>query len=272
MVEPLEMDYEVRGFDCGYGGPLTPFALANFFQEAAGTHAAMLGIGMEQFWQKGLTWMLARVDVEIARLPQQGDRVRVRTWPAGTRRLFAQRCLELEDAAGNRLAGALYEYIIVDMEARRPVRPERHLTPDLKADRPWPYADLSPGIEELPYAELERNRDSERYPSNGSGFRLAFEIEARRRHIDHNGHVNNAHFVNWLCDAVTGLEKEEDAGRPNNRPATPSRAIRRFKIDFVHEIRAGEKVQAWYRSCGEGTWLSALLTGQGLAARAMISR
>lgn len=272
MTEPLEMDYVVRGFDCGYGGPLRPFALANYFQEAAGAHAAMLGIGMEQLWRKGLTWMLARIDIRITRLPEHGAKVRVRTWPAGTRRLFALRCLELEDAQGKRLAGALYEYIIVDMQTRRPVRPERHLSPDLKVDRSWPYEDLAPGVEEGPFLEFERGN-----LSAGQEFRLAFEIEARGRHIDHNGHVNNAHFVNWLCDAVpaaedrTGPQKDQETGSEAGPSHVPAIAPKRLKIDFVHEIRLGEKIRAWYLPAGEGIWLSALSTEQGLAARARLS-
>lgn len=272
MTEPLEMDYVVRGFDCGYGGPLRPFALANFFQEAAGAHAAMLGIGMEDLWRKGLTWMLARIDIRIARLPEHGAKVRVRTWPAGTRRLFALRCLELEDEREHRLAGALYEYVIVDMNTRRPVRPERHLSPDLKADRAWPYADLAPGVEEEPFLEFGREN-----LAAGQGFELAFEIEARGRHIDHNGHVNNAHFVNWLCDAVpgaedgTGPQKVSETGSVSEPSHVPAIAPQRLRIDFVHEIRRGERVRAWYMPAGEGMWFTALTTEQGLAARASLS-
>jgi len=54
MIKPLEIHYEVRGYDCGYGGPLKPFALANFFQETAGVHATVLGIGMEDMWAGAL--------------------------------------------------------------------------------------------------------------------------------------------------------------------------------------------------------------------------
>jgi len=51
--DTFSVDYEVRGFDCGYGGPFTPLALANYFQEAAGLHAERLGIGMAEAGQRG---------------------------------------------------------------------------------------------------------------------------------------------------------------------------------------------------------------------------
>ena len=262
MIKPLENHYEVRGYDCGYGGPLKPFALANFFQETAGAHATVLGIGMEDMWARGLTWMLSRIDIRIEAMPGAGQRVIARTWPVAAKKLYAQRCLELLDESGFRYVGAMYEYIIVDVQTRRVVRPERTLPLDLTTNYPWPFDDLSPGIEESQFGALEE-------------FSEAFALEARARHIDHNGHVNNAHFINWLCDAVPRLDGE---------------TICRIKVDFVHEILKGGKVSALIKPApdissslsrkvlnhAEGVtslrpaWFSALTCDGILAARGMI--
>jgi len=251
MIQPLEILYEVRGYDCGYGGPLTPFALANYFQEAAGAHAMALGIGMQDMWEKGLTWMLSRIDIHIEKMPKAEQKVIARTWPIGTKKLFAQRCIELVDESGFKYAGAMYEYIIVDMKTRRVMRPERTLALDLTTSHPWPFPDLSAGIEDNSFETLE-------------GFSPTFAIEARSRHIDHNGHVNNAHFINWLCDAV---------------PRSAHAAICRIKVDFVHEILINQKVQVWAkpmpglvpRDPPSTMWLSALVCDNLLAARGLIS-
>jgi len=262
MIKPLEIRYEVRGYDCGYGGPLKPFALANFFQETAGAHATVLGIGMEDMWARGLTWMLSRIDIRIEAMPGAGQKVIARTWPVGAKKLYAQRCLELLDESGFRYAGAMYEYIIVDVQTRRIVRPERTLPINLKTDYPWPFDDLSPGVEEVQFGALE-------------GFSEAFTLEARARHIDQNGHVNNAHFVNWLCDAV---------------PRADGETICRIKVDFVHEILKGGKVSTLIKPAPavsnslsrkvlnhtkdvtslHRAWLSALTCDGILAARGMI--
>ena len=291
----MELQYVVRGYDCGYGGLLKPFALANFFQEAAGAHALALGIGMEDMWAKGLTWMLARIDIRIEQLPPEGQTVVVRTWPVGTKRLFAQRCIELIDSSGVKCAGAMYEYIVVDIKTRRAVRPERALPIDLRTDIPWPFPDLEPGIDDAAFVELEqalKSRDAGQLGTAdisscdfiaAQGFMPAFSIEARARHIDHNGHVNNAHFINWLCDTV---------------PMPPGARLARIKIDFVHEILKGEHVHAWVKandletvepslsSALHGsrhnpaphsenthaqTWLTALSVGKELVARGMLS-
>ncbi|MDX9826278.1 MAG: thioesterase [Spirochaetia bacterium] len=250
-IEALDTEHLIRGYDCGYGGPLRPFALANFFQEAAGEHAAKLGLGMEALFSLGRTWMLSRIDIEIDRLPLTGDRVVVKTWPFGTERIFAMRCMELLDSQGSRMAGALYNYFIYDIENGRPLRPERILDPGLKGDRPLPYADLAPGLHEpgLFPAELPGNPEE-------SGWKPAFSLDVAHRHIDNNGHVNNAYFVNWLCDAVPP-------------EARGSGLAKRIKVDFLSEAKRGEFLKACWRKSESGAFHSIILRGSQVIARAL---
>lgn len=269
MVQPLEIQYDVKGYDCGYGGPLKPFSLANYFQEAAGDQASQIGIGMEDMWAKGITWMLSRIDIRINAMPVSGQKVIARTWPSGTRKMFALRCLELVDSSGMKYAGAMYEYIVVDMKTRRLVRPEHTLPLSLSTDYPWPFEDLAPGIENVPFRALEEALSEREQKRNASqncagsavmgGFFPVFSIEARNRHIDYNGHVNNAHFINWLCDAA---------------PLEKGQRYSRIKVDFVHEILKDNCIEAWSMKIPDtsrpGTWLSALSRGKEVVARGMV--
>lgn len=213
----------MRGYDCGYGGSFRPLSIANYFQEAAGDHALILGVGMDAMFSQGRTWMLSRIDIEIEDLPRSGDEVIVRTWPAGTDRIFAMRYIELLSSDGRLLAGALYDYFIVDLEKRRPMRPEKILNPTMRGELPAPYPDLSPGVPEFPGFD----------GGAPEGWTEAFTMRVGPRHIDYNGHVNNAHFIDWLCDAIP-VEK-----RGSGRAA-------RIKVDFVSEVKAGEEVTAYW--------------------------
>ena len=241
----------MRGYDCGYGGPLKPLSLANWLQEAAGAHAALLGVGMESMFAAGRTWMLSRLDLRMDGDLGPGRRLDLKTWPAGIERLFAQRCFDLSDESGRRVGGALYSYLVVDLALRRPLRPERVLPADLKADLPRPYDDLESGTGQIP-----------------DPTQRAFGIMASTRHIDHNGHVNNAHLIDWLCDAVP-------------QALRGSGALRRLKVDFVAEALSGEYLEArWaapYSAAGSGGAAGAgacnvvatsLVRGDALVARA----
>ena len=246
-VKAFETRHQVRGYDCGYGGPFRPLSLANYFQEAAGDHALALGVGMSAMFDSGRTWMLSRIDIAVRRLPKSGDEVIVRTWPAGTSRLFALRHLSLLSASGELLAGARYDYLIVDMEKRRPLRPEKIIDPGMVGEYPPPCEGLSPGLQdEAGFASDEL-----------ALLKPSFSILASPRHIDYNGHVNNAHIIDWLCDAPS-------------RESRASGALARLKVDFVAELRQGEEASALSWEAG-GSTRSALLRNGELIAKAAIS-
>jgi medium-chain acyl-[acyl-carrier-protein] hydrolase len=245
-VQAFETSHKVRGYDCGYGGPFRPLSLANYLQEAAGDHAAILGVGMSAMFDAGRTWMLSRIDILLKSLPRSGEELVVRTWPAGTHRLFALRHLCLLSASGELLAGARYDYLIVDMERRRPLRPERIIDPGMVGDYPPPCEGLSPGLQDESGFEA----------ADLALLKPSFSVQASPRHIDYNGHVNNAHIIDWLCDAPPA----------ENRA---SGALARLKVDFVAELKQGEIAEALSWEDG-GRTKSALLRGGELVAKATI--
>ncbi|HOX18454.1 MAG TPA: thioesterase [Spirochaetales bacterium] len=234
-ARPLDIPYEVHGFDCGYGSGFRVLSIANFLQEAAGRSASELGIGMEHLQAEGRTWMLSRIDLRVDALPAEGDRVTVRTWPAGTERLFALRDLTLLDAAGRSLIRAVYAYLVVDLAARRPLRPERVLAADMKVELPHPVADYRHSV---PAAE---------------GTELSFEPVVRPACIDHNGHANNAWLIDWLVDAVPRAERGS--------------GLRELRVEFTNEALEGEKLEARWARGGAGV-LTELRRGSDLVARA----
>jgi acyl-ACP thioesterase len=208
----FELECEVRGFDCGYGSSFKALSLANFIQEAACLDAARRGFGMGDLASAGHTWMLSRIDLRIDGLPREGDRVKVRTWPSGHERLFALRDVVLEDAAGSALVRAVYAYIIVDVAARKPLRPEHALAPEfLGARGAHSIADFRLGTSPLAGAEP------------------VYELTARPRHIDENGHVNNGHIIDWLVDAAS-----------ERLPRLPSE----LRVDFIQEVLKGDRLEA----------------------------
>lgn len=212
-VIPHAIDYLVRGFDCGWGGPLRVLPLGNYLQEAAGEHAIKLGFGIPELNDKGQTWMLVKADIRIDRLPGWGERVRVRTWPSGLDRLLALRDIVLETEAGESLVRAVYAYLVVDLEARRPVRPERAL----------------PELGEIDVERLGHSVQDFRFgvePLEPEARRPSFRLEACPRHRDDNGHVNNAHLLDWLVDAAP----ESCRGR----------GLAGIRIDFIKEVLVGD--------------------------------
>ena len=229
------LEFDIHGYDCGYGGPLRAFALVNFLQESAGVNAAGLGFGMDDLHARGWTWMLSRLDLRVDEMPRDGERVLVRTWPAGTRKLFAYRDIEMRGESGRSLVRAVYAYLIVDMAARRPLRPESvfGLTSPHPGD-PHPVPDFAYDIPEAVDPIV------------------VFTQRVRGRHIDHNGHANNAHLINWLVDAA-------DSGESG---------FSGLRVEFLAEALEGDELAASRGAAGRGA--SATLV-PGLASSPVVA-
>jgi acyl-ACP thioesterase len=215
MSDPLvsAIEFEVHGYDCGYGGALRPFALVNFLQEAAGINATVLGIGMDELHGRGQTWMLSRLELRADALPCDGDRVVVRTWPAGAKKLFAMRALDMRRPDGSSLVRAVYAYLVVDIEARRPLRPDHVFGGQM------PCSPLGLPIPDYAF-DIPAAAESD----------VSFTQRVRGRHIDYNGHANNAHLINWLVDAAMNSGKR--------------RELAALRVEFAAEALEGDELSA----------------------------
>jgi acyl-ACP thioesterase len=191
---------------------MTLDSVLNSFQEAAISHAENLGVGREAMARANQVWILSRMSVEVHRRPVYGETLTVRTWPRGGEKLFALRDYDIRDACGNPAVQARSGWIIIDMEKRRPLRPQ-------------PIMDALPqneGIDALPSGAV------------GLAERLDLRITAERQalysDVDYNGHVNNVSYIRWIEDALD--------------PSLLENAVRmRLDINYLNEVLPGETVE-----------------------------
>jgi len=159
-------------------------ACLDAMQEAAGRHAGRLGWGLETLMANGQTWVLARYHVRLLRLPSSGERIWVRTWPAGKRKLYGLRDFQIIDASGAELLRAASAFLLLNLKSRRPGRLD-HLLPGYKPPAERAIADDFSAP--LPKAE---SGDSPR------------SFRAQSADIDINEHVNNTVYLEWALSAA----------------------------------------------------------------------
>jgi acyl-ACP thioesterase len=162
---------------------LTLNAALDFFQEAAISHAQNLGVGREAMAQANQVWILSRMSVWVARRPRYGETVTVRTWPRGGEKLFALRDYDIRGADTNPAICARSCWIIIDIEKRRPVRPQ-----SVMESMP-----LNEGLDALDAAVALAENPSLQKTS---------ERRALYTDMDYNGHVNNVSYIRWIEDAM----------------------------------------------------------------------
>jgi acyl-ACP thioesterase len=213
---------------------LTLAGTFDFFQEAAIRHAEDLGVGRDAMNRTGQGWVLSRISVLLDRRPRQGETITVRSWPRGWDRLFAIRDYDIQDASGVPIVRGRSGWIILDINKRRPLRPQALMTP----------LPLNEGLDALPGGAV--NLDAR------DNLCKAGERRAAYSDIDYNGHVNNARYVQWLQDIL----ENEDLERARRM---------RLDINYLSEIKPGEITGLWITPLPAGGNETG---GEGLALKA----
>jgi acyl-ACP thioesterase len=167
-------------------GRLGVKTLFDLFNDVANEQTVGLGIDVDTFNARGITWMLHRIRVRVDRLPGKGEEVILETWPSGSDRLFAFRDFAVATPAGEPLARATSEWMVIDLERRRPVR-----LPESVRE----MAAFHEGVTREMGFELERGG----LPEGCTGRR---RFVASYDTIDFNRHVTQASYVGWVTNAL----------------------------------------------------------------------
>jgi len=203
---------------------LTLDAMFQFFQDAAISHADNLNVGREEMARTGQVWILSRMTVFVDRRPDYLETVSVSSWPRGFEKLFAIRDYNIKDKDDKAAVSARSAWLIVDLEKRRPLRPQAVM--DLLPQNTGLDAITQDAgaIGGLPLISGLAERDC---------LQKVSERKALYTDLDFNGHVNNVRYINWLEDTLD-LEILEKADKM------------RFDINYLNEIRSGETVDVLF--------------------------
>ncbi len=208
---PREDCFIVRMHDCRPNGAIKLNALMQYLQEAAACHAEELGIGFHDLERRDGLWVLVNLRIEVARMPRWQDRLIIRTWPSGCKRLIASRQFIGSSAAGEEFFRAASHWMILDRHSSRPKNLDK-LDLNLPADGPKALA-----------AEPARLKPVEGYTAVDT-LRVPFSA------LDFNGHVNNTEYVRWAFDAI---RRKFDA--------LPE--IHTIQLTYVAEVFEGDEVE-----------------------------
>jgi len=176
--------YQIRSYEVDCRNRLSILALFNFMQEAAGRHAAALGVSIHQLMSENFTWLLSRLKLKIISYPGWNDRIRVSTWPSGAQQLFALRDFAIMDGNDRIIAAAASAWLVIDLRKRRPVR----IDPFVERLKPVEGSHiLTEKLNKLPAFSRHNHERT---------------FVVRYSDLDINQHVNNVRFVEWVIEGV----------------------------------------------------------------------
>ncbi|GAB3202865.1 acyl-ACP thioesterase [Pontibacter aydingkolensis] len=181
---PGTSQFTVRSSEIDYHGKATMPALVSYMQEAAWANTRDLGISMYDLLERGLTWVLQRMRVEMFRYPKHGESITIETWASGRERVFLHRDFRIYTSDKELLGQATSAWLVMDVVKRQMVS-----VPDFIME-----VEVVPGQEPLPFAkgklpQLQEPKYKEQMP-------------VRWHDIDLNRHVTNTRYLQWILDTV----------------------------------------------------------------------
>lgn len=207
-----DLEHPVDSREVDLFGQMRMSALLGVLQEAAAAAMTELEMDAPRLMAKyHAIWIVNRYHVKLTRPLYWGDRLTVRTWHrgGGSGSVYREFALYLDGAA---VGSAVSLWVMVDPDSHKVV-PARGC-PELQGTDGGALC----GRERLHRLEL---------PGTFDGRALR---ELRYSETDMNGHINNTHYADFLCDALH-LER---LGR-GKYPAD-------FHICFLEECLAGETI------------------------------
>lgn len=166
---------------------MTMSMLINVLMLCSDHQNAKLGVAQQDLIDRyGLGWVVTQYSIKIKRLPRVDDTIKVTTRGTSYNRFFAYREFWMHDEQGNELVKVDSIWVLMDEKARK--------------------------IREIPESIIEpyQSEKVRRVPRLPRPERIAEDAESiskkyqvRASDIDFNGHVNNAHYLEWMTDALS---------------------------------------------------------------------
>ena len=209
---------------------MRPSAVLMYMQEAANLHLNAYGPTMDELRGSGRAFLLSRVRVAIHRALPAYTPIEAQTWISNDDRGFSFNRYHRIMAGGEVAAEAVSVWALVNLETRRPIRADQ-FTYNFTGETPLDL--FLPRRIRFPEAPEEIGRRPVVYSD-----------------CDYNGHINNTHYPDLLCDYL---------------PEGETRRVEDVVINFLGEAPLGETLTV-YRTADperEGRYLFRTLRADG---------
>ena len=182
----MEKTFELGHSQTDYQGYLKISELFTEFAVIATDHAMSFG-GWNPKYKDSYGWIVSKMRVKVNQPVRIGQTITIRTWVTKGTHVVYPRQFEVLNAEGEVVIEATSNWTLLDLVRRRIAMPKRvGLT-------------FPEDIPETGNVEIETEFDDE------IGYEFAEKRQVRYGDIDVNGHLNNARYVEWMCD-VFGYE------------------------------------------------------------------
>ena len=152
-------------------------------QEISGNHADVLGCGFNEFIAKKYIWVITRNYIEFLKPIQYMKSITLETYPTKQRFVEYPREVKFYDEKGELLCVSKSIWMVLNLNDFAVETPA--LFDGLDLDSIEPY--FEGRVRKLPIESREK-------------LNFLKEVEVTYSMLDHNGHMNNTHYLDWFLD------------------------------------------------------------------------
>jgi acyl-ACP thioesterase len=225
IARRVERTYRVRFDEAGPDGDLRASGFLRYAQDLAWLHSEGAGFGRDWYRERGLTWLVRGIELDLLGDVGYGSELDVSTEVIGFRRVWARRRTEFDPRGGERtIAVAATDWVLLS-DGGRLVRPPAEILDAFGAT-----ADFSPMRLKLPEPPEDATTTG---------------INVRHSDLDPLAHVNNATYLDYIDDIFLAATGEARLPLP-----------RRYRAEFVAPAEPGARLVARTWAAGDAWWFA----------------
>lgn len=168
--------HRIKGYECDITGEITLPALVNLMMDLSGQQSDSLGNTNDQMSERGLSWIIVQYDMQIERMPHQGEEIILETEAMSYNRFFTYRRFRAYDEREQLCVEVMTNFVMMDIETRKMVQIQKDLLTVYQADEIRTMVRMQKPIQLEPENRKEQ------------------DFRVRYLDIDYNRHVNNAKY------------------------------------------------------------------------------
>lgn len=151
-----------------------------FMQEIAARDAEEKGVGKEQTLDKGITWIISRIEVDFIKYPKYTEEIKLQTYPGDDLKIVFPRYYRILDKDNNELVKSSSIWALLNMKTRQPV--------------------ANPFQNPLPSEHLDGELGLPKKVRIPDELSLVETRKVRYNDTDLNAHLNNTKYIDFITD------------------------------------------------------------------------
>lgn len=232
MTQQKAYSYKIAPEHIDFQKNISPIVLTDMILNSAGNDANEHGFGLMDLHKNNCSWVVSRFAMEFDTMPTVGDTISIETWVKDVGNIFTTRNFRISNASHKVMGYSVLSWAILDLETRQSI--PLSSVPELSGF----IVD-----EEIPMSSPGRVPDIEGQVANS--------FEVRYSDVDLNVHTNVLKYLQCICDCFS-------------LDFYSKRILKRVEINFLRELKYGDKGTVYYEEVADNDFLFKLVTNEGV--------